>query len=167
MTKIIAGDICYPKSQALIIPGNTKGSMTKGRAFRVSKAGLGSIAKEARLFTTNNKVEIGDCFITEPGRLKRRGLKKIYHAVIKRLQSDFTSVHIIREALYNSLRAVVDSKMESVTICGLGIGLGELDPTTVARITFEQITKFKDIIEIKVIDENQEFIEELTRLTKE
>ena len=43
MVKIIEGDICYPKSQALIIPAKTTGAMTKGRPYNISKAGLGSI----------------------------------------------------------------------------------------------------------------------------
>jgi len=167
MMKIIVGDICYPKSNALIIPANTTGTMLRGRAARVSKEGLGGIVKEAKEFTTINKLKPGDCFSTGPGRLNRRGLKKIYHAVIKRLQSDFTSIHIVREALNASLKMAEADGMESVTICGLGIGMGELDPITVARLTMEQIDKFADKFEIKVIDDNQEFINELKKVTKE
>lgn len=165
--KIIVGDICKPKSSALIIPANTTGSMLRGRAAKVVKDGLSSISKEAKEFTTINKMKTGECFSTGPGRLNRRGLKKIYHAIIKRLQSDFTSTHIVREALYNALNMAVNDQMESVTICGLGIGLGELDPKTVAIITAELIEKFENIIEIKVIDENQEFISELKKIVKE
>jgi O-acetyl-ADP-ribose deacetylase (regulator of RNase III) len=167
MLKIIVGDICYPKSDAIIIPANTTGTMLRGRSARISKAGLSGIVKEAKLFVANNKIETGDCFVTGPGRLNRRGLKKIYHAVIKRLQSDFTSVHIVREALNKSLRMVEYDEIESVTICGLGIGLGELDPVAVAGVTIGQIKKFEKKIEIKVIDENQEFINELIRIVGE
>jgi len=165
--KIIVGDICKPKSKALIIPANTTGSMLRGRAARVIKDGLRGISKEAKEITAIRKMNPGECFSTGPGRLNRRGLNKIYHAVIKRLQSDFTSVHVIREALYNSLTMAVDDKMESVTICGLGIDPGELDPETVARITAELIEKFENVIEIKVIDENQKFVSELRKIIKE
>lgn len=165
--KILVGNICYPKSKALIIPANTKGSMLRGRSLKIRNDGLGGILKEAKKFTTQNKVEPGDCFSTGPGRLNRRGLKKIYHAVIKRLQSDFTSVHIVREALYNSLSLAVFEGMESITVCGLGIEPGELDPITVARVTLEQIKKFADKIEIKIIDDDQVFINELENLSKE
>jgi len=166
MVKIAVGDICYPKSNALIIPANATGGMLRGRPAKVVKAGLSGIIKEAKEFLTNNKMEPGDCYSTGPGRLNRRGLKKIYHAVIKRLQSDFTSIHIVREALNASLNMALDDGMKSVTISGIGIGLGELDPITVARVTLEQINKFKDKIEINVIDENQEFINELQKIVK-
>jgi len=166
MVKIVVGDICYPQSNALIIPANTTGGMLRGRSAKISKAGLGGIVKEAKEFLTKNKIEPGKCYSTGPGRLNRRGLKKIYHAVIKRLESDFTSIHIVREALSSSLKMVEADGIKSVTVCGLGIGLGELDPITVARITIEQIRKFENRIEIKVIDENQEFINELEKLSK-
>ena len=167
MLKIAVGDICYPKSEALIIPANTKGSMLRGRSAKISKDGLSSISKEAKQFITNNIIEVGGCFTTGPGRLNRRGLKKIYHAVIKRLQSDFTSIHIVREALQNSLKRVEADGMKSVTVCALGIEPGDLDPKTIAMITWEQIDKFSEKMEIKVIDENKEFINELNDLSKE
>lgn len=165
--KVVLGDFCYPKSEALIIPANTKGTMQTGRAARVSKVGLSGIVKESKQFTTNNIVEVGDCFSTYPGRLNRRGVKKIYHAVIKRLQSDFTSIHIVRQALANALQSAVNDQMESVTICGLGIEPGDLDPKSIARITKEQAEQFEEKIEIKVIDDNEEFINELNNFVKE
>lgn len=169
MLKIVKGNICYPKSEALIIPANTKGAMSRGRTAKVIKDGLSGISKEVKQFITNNKIEVkvGDCFVTGPGRLNRRGLKKIYHAVIKRLQSDFTSVHIVREALQNSLKRVEADGMKSVTICGLGIEPGELDPKTIARITLEQAIKLAKRMEIKIMDDNEEFINELNNLFKE
>ena len=165
--KVVLGDICYPKSEAMIIPANTKGIMSRGIALKVGKHGLSTISKEAKQFITNNIIEPGGCFTTGPGRLNRRGLKKIYHAVIKRLQSDFTSIHIVREALQNSLKRVEADGMKSVTICGLGIEPGDLDPKTIARITWEQADKFTEKMEIKIIDENKEFINELNDLSKE
>lgn len=167
MVKIVVGDICYPKSNALIIPANSTGGMLRGRSAKVAKAGLGGIVKEAKEITTIYKLKPGDCFSTGPGRLNRRGLKKIYHAVIKRLKSDFTSIHIVREALYNALKMAESDGMESITVCGLGIEFGELDIITVARITMEQIKKFETKMEIKVIDEDQKFVNELEKLTKE
>ena len=99
--KVILGDICYPKSEALIIPANTKGIMSEGVPKGVIKDGLNGISKAVKQFVTNNKVEIGQCFSTYPGRLNKRGLKKIYHTVIKSLQSDFTSIYIVGNALEN------------------------------------------------------------------
>ena len=163
----IIGDICYPKSEAVVIPANTKGIMSQGVPERISKAGLGSISKEVREIVENNEIEIGQCFVTGPGRLKRRGLKNIYHAVIKRLQNDFTTIFIVRDALDKSLKTIIADEMESVTLCGLGIGIGELDSKTVARLTFEICKRFENKIEIKIIDNNEEFITEINNLIRE
>ena len=167
MIRVALGDICYPKSEALIIPANTKGIMSIGVAARVLKAGLTAISKETKQFITNNRIEIGDCFTTGPGRLNRRGVKIIYHSVIKRLQSDFSSIYIINKALDNVLQEVISDGYKSVAICGLGIDEGNLDPKTIARITVENCNRYNSEIEIKVIDDNEEFIKEVNNFIKE
>ena len=83
---VVLGDICYPKSEALIIPANTKGLMSRGIASRIAKSGLSGIPKAAKIIADSREVKIEECFSTMPGRLNRRGLKKIYHTVIRRLQ---------------------------------------------------------------------------------
>lgn len=165
--KIILGDICYPKSEALIIPGNTRGIMSSGIAARISKAGMSSISKESKQYITNNRVEVGDCFSTGPGRLKRRGVEKIYHAVIKRFQSDFTSIYLVRKALYNALSMAYLDNMKTVTISAIGTEIGELNIKTSVLTIAEQINKFSNRFEIKIIDDNVEFINECKCLFKE
>jgi len=131
------------------------------------KNGLSGISKEVKQFITNNTIEVGDCFSTGPGRLKRRGLKRLYHVVIKRLQSDFSSIYIINKALDNALKKVISDGMQSLTICGVGIDAGNLDAKTVARITLEVCIRYKENIEIKIIDDNEEFVREFNNFVKE
>ena len=158
--EIILGDICYPKSEAIVIPANSLGIMSNPVQKKIVKDGLGSITKEIKEYITNNKVEIGKIFTTGPGRLKRRGLKKIYHVVIKRLQSDFTSVFIVERALNEVFKKIKADKVKSVSLCGLGIDLGDLDAKSIARITIEICKKHRNQLEIKIIDNNAEFIKE-------
>ena len=112
-------------------------------------------------------IKVGDCFSTESGRLKRRGVKRIYHSVIKRLQNDFSSIFIINNALDNALKEVVNDGMKTVAVCGLGINDGNLDAKTIARITVEICNKYNEKIEIKIIDSNEEFIKEVNYFIKE
>jgi O-acetyl-ADP-ribose deacetylase (regulator of RNase III) len=167
MMKVVIGDILYPKSEAMIIPANTKGVMSRGVASRVVKSGLSGIFKEVKEYITNNTVEVEDCFSTGPGRLNRRKVKRIYHSVIKRLQSDFSSIHIINKALNNALQTVVDDGYQSVAVCGLGIEDGNLDAKTIARITVEVCNRYDNRIEISIIDDNKEFIREVNSFIKE
>lgn len=164
---VILGDICYPKSEAIIIPANTKGVMSRGISAKVFKSGLSSISKEVKQYITNNTIEEGDCFSTGPGRLNRRGLKRVYHSVIKRLQSDFCSIYLINKALNNVLKEVIDDGYESVAVCGLGIDDGDLDEKTVARITVEVCNRYDNRIKINIIDDNKEFIREVNVFLKE
>lgn len=164
--KIFEGDICYPKAEGLIIPNDSFGTMNSSVGKRISKAAMGGVIKDAKEFTSKNIIEIGDYFTTYPGRMNRRGVKKIYHAVIKRLQSDFTSVYIVQKALAAALQGAIRDGIRTISLCGLGIDSGDLDPISVARITHETCARFDHLIEIKIIDDNKEFINELVSRTK-
>ncbi len=141
--------------------------MSRGIPARIVKDGLSTIIKETKQFITNNRVEVGGFFSTGSGRLNRRGLKRIYHAVIKRLQSDFSSIYIINKVLDGVLQGVISDGHKSVAICGLGIDERNLDPKTIARITVEICNRYNESIEIKIIDNNEEFIKEINYFIKE
>jgi O-acetyl-ADP-ribose deacetylase (regulator of RNase III) len=159
--KFIFGDVCYPKSEALILPSNTRGIMSRGILARIVKDGWVGIEKEAKRVSKEQDIKLGECFSTVPGRLKRRGVKKIYHSVIKRLPSDYSSVTIVENALRVAIRRVIEDGMESVTLCGFGIEPGDLDPKSVARIMSDVCKLFQDEIQIKIIDSDKNFIKNL------
>ena len=159
--KIILGDICYPKSEALIIPANTKGIMSRGNVSRIVKHGWKGLAEEAKVVAEAEDVQVGDYFTTGPGRLKRRGVKKIYHAVIKRLPSDYTSINIVTSIIRKVMHQVIKDQMKSVTICGIGIEPGDLDKRVVAKVTYDMCNRLQDQINIKIMDNDLEFIKEI------
>jgi len=163
--KAIVGDIGKPKTEAIIIPSNTKGVMSRGVSARVLKAGLTGITKEVKQYVTNNIIEEGDCFSSGPGRLNRRGIKRIYYAVTKRLQSDIGSIYSINNALKNVLEEVVSDGYASVAVCGLGDS--NLDEKTIARITVENCNRYDNRISISIIDDNKDFIKEINVLLRE
>jgi len=158
------GDIAYPKSEAMIIPGNSVGLMTRGVALRILKDSLGTVRKEAKKVAKEEEPEVGECFRTVPGRLKRRGLKNMYHAVIKRFPNDMTTIKIVLDTLEYTLKRVIKDKNKTVSICGLGIEDGDLEKILVARIFFLTCKKYSDKIGIKIIDDDKEFISELEKL---
>ncbi len=159
--KIILGNIAFPKSKSLIIPANTVGSMGSRVPKLIVKDGWKGIAEEAKNNASFNKPKEGDVFSTGSGRLKRRGVDRIYHAVIKRFDSDYTSIFIVRTALTNALTQAVLDNFPSVTICGLGIEQGDLDKKTVAMTTIDICKEFKNELKIKIVDDNKEFIQEV------
>jgi len=158
------GDIAYPKSEAMIIPGNTVGLMNRGVSLRILKDSLGTVRKEARKAAKELKPEVGECFKTVPGRLKRRGLKNMYHAVIKRFSNDMTTIKIVSDCLEHTLQQVIKDKNKSVSICSLGVEEGDLKQSLVAIAFLNILKKYSDKIHIKVIDDDKKFISELEKL---
>jgi O-acetyl-ADP-ribose deacetylase (regulator of RNase III) len=164
--KALVGDICYPKSKAVILPDDSLGTMQIIISSRVSDVGFGLIVKESKKILENKKINVGDCFVTYPGRLKRRGVEKIYHIVIKKLQSDFTSLYVVQKGVDSAFKQVVQDKMNEVSICGIGIGPGELDPISVAGIMVEICKRYNHKVKIKIIDSNEIFINEVNKRIK-
>jgi len=161
LIKVILGDIAYPKSQALIIPGCITGLMTEKIPKRILKDGWKGILNEAKEKVNKNNLDLTDFFTTEPGRLKRRGVKKIYHTIIKRVPSDFTSITIINKALTKVLTQIVKDRMISVTISGLGVDRNSISKSSIARVIVDTAKKFLWKLEICIIDDDVEFIEEI------
>lgn len=160
---IIDGQIILPKSEALIIPGNQSGLMTRGQVALLVEEGGSLIAREAKRAVEASKPKIGDCFTTLPGRLRKRGVKRLYHAVIKRYPSDLTGITEVTLAINNSVDKAVKDGNKSITICGIGAGPGELDITIVSRIILSTCEKYPDIL-FRIIDNNIEFIKEMKKL---
>lgn len=160
---IVDGQISYPKSEALIIPANQSGLMTRGQVASLVADGGSSVAKEAKTIANSTQLKIGDCFVTGVGRLRKRGVKHLYHAVIKRCPSDLTSITDVTSAVKNAVSKAAQDGYKSITICGIGAESGELDIFTVSGIILSTCEKFPDII-FKIIDSNSKFIEEISKM---
>lgn len=163
---IIEKSICYPKSETIIIPGNLAGIMTKGVLMSVVKDGFKGIEKEAKEILQNSTKEIGSCISTYPGRLNRRGIKRIYHAIIKRFPNDITTSFIVKKALRTTIETIIQDGFKSVSICGIGVDQGDVDSKIVAKIIFDMYNIYKNDIDIKIVDDNKYFINECMILGK-
>lgn len=162
--RIFLGDICYPKSEVLVIPSNSVGIMNRGILHQIAKVGGILLINDSKKQAKEKKVEVGDYFCTIPARFKKRGVKKIYHCVIKRLPSDYTSINSIGMTLRKIMFNIIAEGFTTMTICGMGIDTGDLDPISVARIIYSICKSFTDKIQIRIIDRNVEFIEEVSKL---
>ena len=86
--------------------------------------------------------------------------------MIKNLKSDFTSVFIVSNVLVKSIEQAISDGLESVAVCGLGIDDGDLDPIMVANLTFSICKRYDKKFDIRIIDENKLFIDELKKIVK-
>jgi endonuclease III-like uncharacterized protein len=155
--------ISFPKSEALLIPSNSVGLMSRGQITKIIEDGGPAITKSVKEVTSSKKWEVGECFVSEVGRLKRRGLKALYHLVIKRFPNDFTSTSIVIEALDKAIKKIINDGWKSLTVCGLGIEPGDLDISIMAKEIFFVCDKYSSRIAIKIIDSNEEFIKEINK----
>jgi len=162
--KIILGPITYPKSEAIIVPVNSSGVMTRGVLKEIVKDGWNKVAKEVNKVVQSKELELGDCFSTDSGRLKRRKCYRIYYGVVKRFPNDLVSLHVIRSALSNCLNQAIRDGIENISISNFSIGQGELNIEAVSRLTVEECLKKEYKIGIKIVDTNKEFVNNVKKL---
>ncbi len=88
----------------------------------------------------------------------------MYHAVIKRFPNDMTTIKIVTDCLEYTLKQVIKDKNKSVSICGLGFEDGDLEKNLVARIFLLTCMRYCAKIDIKIIDNDKNFISELEKM---
>ena len=138
--------------------------MTYGIPAKIIKDGFKGIETKAKEIVKDNSIELGDVFFTYPGRLNRRKLKGIYHAVIKRFPNDLLSLDTVKKAIDNAFKMVIKDQWNTVSICSFGLDTGEIEPYTSAFWIAQAINKYKAYVEIKVVDENKEFTDEMQKI---
>jgi len=168
MIEARVGDIAYPKSVAVVTPANGCGIMSRGVAAILSdvrhggktleQQGKALVAKREKPFAA------GEMFFTGPGRLRRRGVQRVYHAVLQEFPGGYTSLHWVNQAMRAVMKAAVDEGYDSITLPAIGAGPERLDPVSVAGQMTIVAKAYSHLIGIKFIDANEVFINEIKSL---
>ena len=166
MIEAKVGTITRPQCQVIVNAANGIGVMGKGVAGAITTDGGELISQEAKdLVKKRGKpFEAGDVYVTGPGKLSRRSVKKIYHAVTMEYPGGLTSVYIINILMHKLLKKAIDDKMNSIAIPGLGTGIGRLDRNSVANVMVNVAKQYDHMIFIKFLDHSKMFIEEIKSL---
>lgn len=159
--RVKVGDITTMGDVEVIVnAANGKGPMARGVAGAIGQAG-GSELRNAvrRICESNGGYKEGDCYISPPGDLADRKMKAVYHAVTMEYPGGSTSLHVVGQAMRNTLDKAILNGVKSIAFPGLGTGVGQLNPKTVASIMVSIAESYADRINITIIDVDKEFIE--------
>ncbi|HUS49645.1 MAG TPA: macro domain-containing protein [Candidatus Paceibacterota bacterium] len=158
MIKIVLGDILYPKSDILVCPCNLSGTVTKGIPSIISGInGAGrNLVLQIRDIISKGKLKVGDCFWTEPYRMKRKKVKTICHTIIGETQDDCPSIHIVESCMKTVLQEVKE-KGKSIAFPPLIERC--LDKFSLAKRMVLSCENFYDKLDIKIISDDKEFVE--------
>ena len=132
--------------------------------FRQSKRG----AKTPRYAVVAEPLGPGDCFATSAYRLSRRGIQRVYHAVLTPYPGGIASLASVSESIEKSITQAVAEGLPSLAIPAMGVRESHLDPETVAGIALQAAKGFEHLLEIRFVDTHEEFIRIIKeRLTME
>jgi len=166
MIEAKVGTITRPQCQVIVNAANGIGVMGKGVAGAISTDGGVLISEEAKALVKKRgkPFEAGDVYATGPGKLSRRSVKKIYHAVTMQYPGGLTSIHTVNTLMHKLLKKAIEDKMNSIAIPGLGTGIGRLDRNAVASVMVNVAQQYDHMVFIKFLDHSKIFIEEIKSL---
>jgi O-acetyl-ADP-ribose deacetylase (regulator of RNase III) len=161
------GDITDVKKDdeldAIVNSSNSMGIMNGGVSGAIKKSAGDKIVDQTKTFCKMHKLSEGDCYSTDACKLKKKGIKKIYHAVIMFTPNGRTSLHTISACMTNILDMSVKDKMTSIAFTGLGSGYGGLVKDSVAAAMINIAQEYNSRINIYFIDTDEIFMRALKR----
>lgn len=159
--KISIGDITKVNDIDVIVnAANGIGVCGRGVAGAIGQSGgqrLRDLARQEYL-DHGKPFQPGEVYETDACLLKRRGVQKIYHAVVMEFPGGQTNVDVVAKALRTAVSKAIQNGMKTIVIPGLGTGIGGLDKSQVANRMARILQGFDGSIDISVIDIDAEFI---------
>lgn len=165
MIEIIHDNIEKPKTEVVVIPSDCILSMKSDVAKTLINFSSDRLYKETRklYLKEKNNLDIGDCFFTEPFRLKRRGVKTICHALLSKYPNSGFTLNEVNSCIKNIMNKTIN-KYDSIAFTGLGCGYGKINKKLIASNMYRILNAYSDNIVIKIIDLDEEFINEFLEL---
>lgn len=111
-------------------------------------------------------LEEGTVFRTSSGKLKRKKVKYIYHAVVCSYPNSLTSLHTVSRVMTQILRYAIKDGVKRIAVTGMGTGGGTLEKSSVARKMVQVAEDYGHLIDVVFWDRDREFIEEVKRYMK-
>lgn len=148
---------------SIVNSSNAMGIMNRGVSGAIKKVAGDEVATESKGFCKEHNLKEGDCFSTEAYKLKKKGIKKIYHAVVMSTPNGRTSLHTISKCMKNILDMAIEDKITSIAFTGLGSGYGGLVKDSVAATMIGIAQEYNSFINIYFIDVDEVFMKALKR----
>jgi O-acetyl-ADP-ribose deacetylase (regulator of RNase III) len=163
--RVLTSDITKLKGvDAIVVAANAKGPMGRGVAGAVAFAGGKALTDDVWRICKAGSYKEGDCYISMPGELGKRGITAIYHAVTMEYPGGRTSLEFVGKAMRNTLDAAIRNGVKHIAFPGLGTGVGALNLKSVAIKMTEIARSYEDKIDITICDNNAQFVKYVQEL---
>jgi O-acetyl-ADP-ribose deacetylase (regulator of RNase III) len=145
------GDVMSVFSDAIVNPASPDGAMSKGLAGAIKEAGGGAIEKEA---AAQAPIAGGTAVASGAGSLP---FLNVIHAPTVDAPGGASSPEMVRSAVSAALALADELELETVTIPGLGTGVGGVSPEDAAAAIVGAIQAHdaKSVSNINLVDTNE------------
>jgi O-acetyl-ADP-ribose deacetylase (regulator of RNase III) len=153
--KVRRGDVLEVFSDAIVNPASPDGTMAAGLAGAIKKAGGNGIEKEA---LSNTPIAVGTAVVTGAGTLP---FLNIIHAPTGDEPGGKSSSGNVQAAVSAALAVAEELEIDTVTVPGMGTGIGGVPPEESAAAIVEAIKahEAQSVSSINLVDMNGEAVD--------
>ena len=135
--KVKLGSIVEEETDAIVCPSNSYGIMGGGVAKIIRTVGGAMIEADA---VRKAPIPLGQALITDGGMLPSR---YVIHSPTMKLPEGAATEENIRKSVNAALKVAEDNNISSISMPGMGTGIGGFEPIDAANIMIDEIRKFK------------------------
>lgn len=159
-------DIVRPLTESIVLPLVGTGFILRGAASAVLKVAGPELQDFVSEIVEANEqpLDPGYVLAAPPFKMARRGVKRIYFVVTMKYAGGISTYDIVNKGFRTALDRAVKDSIKSLAVPALGCGDGRLDYGSVARLMVPIARQYGDRLDIKFVDKNKEFIDELGNL---
>jgi len=151
------------RAESLILPTSLVGMMNDTfYRFIIDEYGDDIVSPLKKQLKENKNPPLGKCFSVETN--KRGSISNLYFMLLLFKPNGSSSIYAIREGLKSSLNKALSDGVSSVAISGLCSNPLGVDTMSIAGIVFEETNKFKDNLDIYIVESDRVFVKEYYRL---
>jgi O-acetyl-ADP-ribose deacetylase (regulator of RNase III) len=169
MVTLFVGDIAKVEGvDAVACATNGWADFNRGAIAALMEKVGSEIVDEAKGISRKKSepLEEGTVFRTNSGKLKRKNIKFIYHAVICSYPNSLTSIHTVGRVMKQILRLAIRDGVKKIAVTGMGTGDGSLEKSSVASKMVQIAEDYGHLIDVVFWDIDDKFIEEVRHRVK-
>jgi O-acetyl-ADP-ribose deacetylase (regulator of RNase III) len=152
--------IVSPRTEAILCPTNGCGILVESAAIEIESIAQETFKKDLRekMYVNFKPTEVGTVFKSEPYKLSRRSVKKIYYGVFSTHPKGLSSLYVVNNIIKKILKLAIKDGIKSIAIPRLEAFKYGIDESTLISFLVNMAMKYDSKITIKFVDLDDVYI---------
>ena len=157
MIRIVLGNVTFSNVEAIIIPSNCQCKLRGRVQLMILPHTLEYIENLSKDILTQKKINVGEFIKTPAYKLKRRGIKYIYQAILSDFYNSYSDTCELKKSLRNIFNDAIKNKLKSIAVPAVGYRDYGFNAKILSNTIVNTAINYQDEINIYLIDDICEY----------